>query len=336
MHECPSLALIGYGAISEEFYLPALAKVPGFRDRLWIVEPSAARRDVALRQFGIRPQNCVPSIAELPEGVEGAFNATPSHLHLSTSLALLERGIAIFVEKPFAETAADAHAILDAAETRLVTANQFRRRFPAYGLAGEMIRNGDLGQIRNIVWDEGYRFAWPTQSGFYFRRPWAGRPRGALLDTGVHVLDIICWWLGGAQPCVKAAFLDGFGGPEGFASATLTAGVTSIEIKVSFLDRLANRYVIEGENGTLEGAILDMQRVIHTPRNGSPRSIIARGASSKAEIGDELIGNFIEALAGRAQPLIDGRSVLPALCTLDAIYGTATSDLPAYYQEWVA
>ena len=51
--------------------------------------------------------------------------------------------------------------------------------------------------------------------------PWkTGRPRGVLLDIGVHVLDVVCWWLGEA-PRVLSASMDGYGGPECFARAGL-------------------------------------------------------------------------------------------------------------------
>ena len=332
----PPFALIGCGAISEEFYLPAVAKLAGAADRLWVVDPSPARLEDAIARFGVRRDRTVASIDDLPSGTAFAFNATPSHLHLQTSLALIERGISVFLEKPFAETAEDARAILAAGKGKVVlSSNQFRRLYPAYGKAREMIRAGTLGTIRRIRWDEGYRFEWPTQSGFYFRRPWQGRPRGALIDTGVHLLDVICWWLG-TQPSLVKATMDGFGGPECFAAATLQSGETTIDIQVSFLTRLRNEYVIEGDEGSVRGSILDMRRLIYTPRGRSPRAVMAAGPPTKAAIGDLMIANFEQAALGREEVIIDAATVVPSLAVIDEIYASATSELPGYYKEWVA
>jgi predicted dehydrogenase len=336
MTSSPPFAIIGCGAISEEFYLPAVAKLAGATDRLWVVDPSPARLEDATERFGVRKDRTVASIDDLPSGTAFAFNATPSHLHLTTSLALIERGISVFLEKPFAETAEDARAILAAGEGKVVlSSNQFRRLYPAYGAARDMIRAGTLGTIRRIRWDEGYRFDWPTQSGFYFRRPWQGRPRGALIDTGVHLLDVICWWLG-TQPSLVEATMDGFGGPECYAAATLQSGETTIDIRVSFLTRLRNEYVIEGDEGSVRGSILDMRRLIHTPRGGSPRAVMAAGPPTNAAIGDLMIANFEQAALGREEVIIDAASVVPSLAVIDEIYASATSELPGYYKEWVA
>ena len=114
-----SLAVIGCGAISEEYYLPALLRLPRSSERVWLVDPSQRRLDEVVRKFGFASRQAVRSIGELPKLVSVGFNATPSHLHLESSLDLIQRKINVFLEKPLAETGKDAHQIVGAAQDRV-------------------------------------------------------------------------------------------------------------------------------------------------------------------------------------------------------------------------
>jgi predicted dehydrogenase len=336
LSELASLALVGCGAISEEYYLPALQKLPDFAERVWLVDPSERRLGEIVKQFGASPRHAVRSIDELPSTISAAFNATPSHLHRETSLALIGRGVSVFLEKPFAETAADARCIIEAAANKVVlSSNQFRRRYPSYAMVRKYIQEGRLGRIRSIQWAEGYKFEWPAQSGFYFRRPWPdNKPRGVMLDFGSHLADIICWWLN-AKPDVVEALSDGFGGPEAYATAKLAHNGASIDIKLSYLTKLSNDYMIVGDEGTIRGAALDMRRIFFTPRGKAERSVVTGGAADKAAIGDELIGNFDRAARGLEPPLIDATTVLNSIQLIDEFYSASKAPLPGYYREWV-
>ena len=330
-----SLAVIGCGAISEEYYLPALLRLPRSSERVWLVDPSQKRLDEVVRKFGFAPRQVVGSIGELPSSVSVGFNATPSHLHLETSLDLIRRKINVFLEKPLAETGKDAQQIIFAAEGKvLLSSNQFRRRFPAYIAVRNLIQQGKLGKIRSVQWAEGYKFDWPAQSSFYFRRPWPeNKPRGVLLDFGSHLIDVICWWLG-AQPDVVHAEMDGFGGPEAFVSATLVSGETNIDVKLSYLAKLRNEYVIEGEAGRVRGAALDQRRFYFKPAGGPERAVQLDGPEDKNAIAWELVENFERASRGQAELLIDVSSVLDSIIVIDKIYSSAKATLPEFYKEW--
>jgi predicted dehydrogenase len=330
-----SLAVIGCGAISEEYYLPALLRLPRSSERVWLVDPSQRRLDEVVRKFGFASRQAVRSIGELPDSVSVGFNATPSHLHLESSLDLIQRKINVFLEKPLAETGKDAHQIVGAAQDRvLLSANQFRRRFPAYIAVKNLIQQGKLGNVRAVQWTEGYKFDWPAQSSFYFRRPWPeNKPRGVLLDFGSHVIDVICWWLG-AKPDVVQAETDGFGGPEAFVSAALVSGDTKIDVKLSYLTKLRNEYIVEGESGRVRGAALDQRRFYFKPTGGPERAVQLDGPEDKSAIAWELVENFERASRGQAELLINVGSVLDSIIVIDQIYSSAKVTLPEFYKEW--
>lgn len=330
------LAVVGSGAIADSYYFPILATDPAIRAATWIVEPAADRRARAVAKFGFDARRAVASIDDLPATIRLAVNATPSHVHLPTTLALIARGINVLVEKPFAENAADARTIIAAGAGKVVlTANHFRRLAPSYAFVKQAIDTNMIGKIRRIVWAEGHKFDWPTQSGFNFRREWKGRPRGALLDIGVHVFDIICWWLG-QTPSVSEATMDGYGGPEAFVSALLSSSSAEISVTISFHAKLANQYVIEGETGAIRGSTTDFRK-IEVRQGDSPwRSRYLDGNGSWLDYGRELMTNFQAASAGQAPLLITPESVVAPLSVIDAVYDAAADPLPLCYREWVA
>ncbi len=331
------LAVIGCGAISESYYFPALAQEPTLCDRVWLVDPSEERRTAAARRFGFPLDQQSADISTLPEAAQAAINATPSHIHVATTLPLLERGVSVLVEKPLAEFADDARKLVEAADRNQcrLSVNQFRRLRPINLFVRDFIKAGSLGALRAIRWREGHKFDWPTQSGFYFRRPWRdGRPRGALLDIGVHVLDLVCWWLD-KTPTVSSAVMDGHGGPEGYVDASLQADAVDIRLQVSFHAKLANSFELVFERGVLHGSTTDSDQV-EIETDGKRRIVTVGGAGDWTGIAATLVSNFVDAVEGRGELLIDARSVIAPLTVIDRIYEVAVDELPDCYKEWVA
>jgi len=328
------LAVVGCGAIGDSYYFPALATLPAVREHSWLVDPDTARCRETAARFGFRPGQVVATIDALPSSIRAAINATPSHLHVATTRALIARGISVLVEKPLAEHATEAQALVDEAAGRcLLSVNQFRRLWPSYILAGEMIRAGAIGTVRRIVWSEGHKFAWPVRTGFMFRRQWAERPRGALLDMGVHSLDTLCWWLG-EIPAVRTCRMDSGGGPEAFAAATLASSTATISLTISFLARLDNRYVVEGTTGAIRGATGDYSRIETRASGGGWRTVSAGDPADRVEVARRLIGNFLAAVDGGGPLLIEAASAVRPLVVIDELYRRAVDVMPDCYAEW--
>lgn len=338
------LAIVGCGAIAESYYLPALAAMPAAqRAATWLVDPFLPRaRDLA-RRFGLPPGQVAPDAAALPAEVTAAVNATPSHLHLPTTRTLLARGAnAILLEKPVAETLPDVRALVDEAATAgcRLGVNQFRRLWPSYQLVHDAIRTRRIGEVTRITWQEGRRFEWPLQTGAMFRRTPSSSPsssgsapaRGALLDMGIHILDTLCWWLGEA-PAVTAAALDGQGGPEAHATATLAATTgAAVDVTVSFLAKLANRFTVEGTEGAIRGATAEYNYVEIRSRAGPWREWRAPARADRLAVATRLLRN----LASPSAPLIEAATTLAPFTVVEAIYAHARPILPDCYRGWAA
>lgn len=336
MTQSPVMALIGCGAIAEATYLPALASHREWKNELWLVEPNPSRAQELVQRFGLDARRLVSNYQALPADVVLAINATPSHLHHAITLALVERGIHILVEKPFAETVEEARSMMEAAAAHhcLLSVNQSRRSGPANVLIRDLLRNGKIGRIKNITWSEGRPFDWPTQSGFNFRRPWKGRPRGVLLDIGVHVFDLLCWWLEGA-PTVLSATMDGQGGPEASAQVQLTFGGAPIDVRLSYLAKLKNQFVIEGTAGAIRASTADFDSIEFRKGDGPWRTMRARGSADAVKNATHLIENVLEAIAGQERLWIPAASTLPALEIVDDAYARACDHLSECYVDHV-
>ena len=125
----------------------------------------------------------------------------PGHLHAEIALAALAAGKHVLVEKPLANTLAEAEAMADAAavaSTRgVVSMVGFNyRRMPALALARRIIADGRLGEIRQVRGS--YLQDWLADATapmtWRLRRETAGS--GALGDLASHAVDQLQFLLG--------------------------------------------------------------------------------------------------------------------------------------------
>ena len=106
---------------------------------------------------------------------EVAFVCTPHHWHAPMTIAALERGMHVFVEKPATVSVADADRMLEAQKkARKVAAVGFNPPTTP-GLIGlkDHIARGDLGEIREVVAVAN----WYREDSYYRRAKWVGRAK---------------------------------------------------------------------------------------------------------------------------------------------------------------
>jgi predicted dehydrogenase len=123
--------------------------------------------------------------------------STPPHLHARFALAALDASKHVLIEKPIASRLEDARAIVAAAErARVALATGFNiRHFLAFRRAHEVIASGAIGELDHVRAYHGH------PGGSEFTHAWvhdaAVMGGGALLDNGIHILDLARWFLGG-------------------------------------------------------------------------------------------------------------------------------------------
>ena len=320
----PTIALIGCGAVAEAFYVPALRKRPELARSLIVADPDRSRAET-LRK-GLDAAEAVTDYREVLDRIAGALVLTPHHLHFPIALDLARHGVAVLCEKPLADTAAEVDAIVAAGTTHRVPilVNQTRRLFPAAREVRRLIAGGALGELREVHYELGAPFDWPAATPTYFRGG-----RGVLFDTGVHVVDLVCWWLGG-EPEVLDYADDARGGTEARARVRLRLGEVVADIHLSWLTKLRNAYRIVGSKGTIEGGAYDLAS-FHL--NG--RKVRAsRSWQVYEDFVAVLLDNFVETIAGRAEPLVSAADVRAAIAVIDECYGRRRPLEEPWHDAW--
>jgi predicted dehydrogenase/nucleoside-diphosphate-sugar epimerase len=253
-----AFALVGCGAVARERYLPAFPDAKRCRLAA-VVDVDMARAEAAAAAYSnaggaeVRAATNIPAVID---EIDAAVVAVPHTVHLEVAEQLLDAGKHVLVEKPVATTVEECDRLSAATPSGVLLAvSTVRRLFPSSIWMKELLANGRLGRIERARWEEGGAYAWPLATPSVFRRETSGG--GVLIDTGPHILDLLLWWLGPETRVVDYAD-DALGGVEADASLRLASGDASIEIEVSRLRSLPNRFTIEGSEAQAEFATLSL------------------------------------------------------------------------------
>ncbi len=134
---------------------------------------------------------------------------TPHYLHTPMAVEALERGISVFLEKPPVITWEQfdrLKAALDAARGNARLAVCFQNRFhPKVQYVKTLLQEEALGKVKGL---RGF-VTWNREGAYYSDSPWRGRRDkeggGALINQGIHTLDLMQYLIGGSPVSVDAA-----------------------------------------------------------------------------------------------------------------------------------
>lgn len=234
----PRLGFLGVGWIGRH-RMQALVE-SGIGEVAAIADPSAQCLEVARE---LAPTAALGrSLEELLERpLDGLVIATPSALHAAQCRLALERGLAVFCQKPLARTANEADGVIQLARAlgRPIGVDFSYRHTRAMRCVRELISAGELGDIHaaQLTFHNAYG---PDKKWFYQRHLAGG---GCLIDLGIHLVDLMLWVLG--YPTVEsvASNLSCAGRPldpnsdtvEDFAAAQLRLATgTSVQLACSW------------------------------------------------------------------------------------------------------
>jgi predicted dehydrogenase len=138
--------------------------------------------------------DCLDTFDELLAlDLDGIVVASPTALHAEQAVAALERGFAVFCQKPLGRDAAETSAVVEAARhaDRLLAVDLSYRFTDAARALRDVIAAGALGEIyaADLVFHNAYG---PDKPWFYDRRLAGG---GCLIDLGIHLVDLALWLL---------------------------------------------------------------------------------------------------------------------------------------------
>jgi predicted dehydrogenase len=299
-----------------------------------IVDPSPTGRAVAER-FGAR---WFPDLAGLlaADRPEGLIIATPNQLHVAHGLEAIAAGIPAIIEKPVADSVAEGHRLVAAAEVAGVPllVGHHRRYNPMIAKAREIVTSGRLGTILTL----NAQF-WLLKPETYFAPDWRRRKgAGPIFLNLIHDIDLLRY-LCGPVVSVQAQQSNAMRGNEveetavillRFASGAL--GTVSVSDRVvapwswemtagenpDYVRQDQSCYQIGGTHGALTIPTLEVwthkgerdwwqpmlrERIAFTPDNPLKRQI----------------AHFCEVIRDGAEPIMSAREGLETLKVVEAI-----------------
>lgn len=133
---------------------------------------------------------------ELYDVAEAIVITTPNKFHEQYAVAAFEDDLHVLLEKPLAHTLESAERIAEAAtESSGVTMIGFNNRFAnTVQIVKNRIDGGELGTVQHLEANYVRRRGIPGRGSWFTRRAIAGG--GALIDLGVHAIDLSLYLLG--------------------------------------------------------------------------------------------------------------------------------------------
>jgi myo-inositol 2-dehydrogenase/D-chiro-inositol 1-dehydrogenase len=242
------VGVVGCGTIAYWTHVRALRRLPGVA-LVAAADPDAAARERVAR-LGV-PQLHAEAAALLARTDLDAVvlcPATPAHAEVA--LAACARRLPFYLEKPLAACAADAGAILAAAERAgvVATVGFNRRHHPVHVRARALLAQGRIGRVHSVL----SAFCEPV--GAHALPAWRSRRAsggGVLLDLASHHIDLVRWLLDDEVVRVDGAVASRSSEQDSAALRLEMRGGAVVQSTFSYLSGPADSLWLIGERGTL-------------------------------------------------------------------------------------
>jgi len=325
-----------------EFQAEAIGNIPGARVAAFCdTVPEAAR--ARAKKFGGKVFTDIGELVRDP-GVDAISICTPSGAHLEPALAAAAAGKHVMIEKPMEITPERVDQIISACKVGGVRLGAiFPRRFlDSSRVVKKAVEAGRFG----IITLADVYIKWFRTQEYYDRGGWRGTWKwdggGALMNQGIHGIDLLQWLLGGVEEVSALTSTRAHTGIEvedlAVAAVRFRNGALGvIEGTTAAWPGAKTRIEISGDRGSIvmeDETILSWQfreespedegiRKAHGPREGlsgggagDPKAIDSEGHRRQFE-------DFTAAIREGRPPAIDGAQARDAVAIITSIYRSA-------------
>lgn len=341
------VAVAGLGRAARLYHVPSLGQIEG-AELVGGFDPIEPSRASWTTETG------TPAFTELDEllartSPDVVIVATPPETHADLCVRCLEAGAHLIVEKPFAETVADADRVLAASATagkRVAVNHQFVEA-PIFRAVIEAARRGDYGRLAfGQVWQLMDLAPWDEPTAWR-----AGMARRTLLEGGVHLVYLLIALFGELPIAVTAQHSAGYhDDPEADAVQLVTLEFPGQRLGQITIDRLCKggtRYMeLRGdcERGSLRASLggravlqVGMKRAERTGlrvdfgagglawvETGLRRKTLARSSRDMtAKATERVLQGALDAFRRDVEPASSGAAAREILAVIDAAYRSA-------------
>jgi UDP-N-acetyl-2-amino-2-deoxyglucuronate dehydrogenase len=336
--ETVGFAILGAGMIADYHHQAIVANADLGAHLVAVGHYNPARFGEISARFGVP---CVGQEELLADpAVDVVCICTPSGQHAGQAIAAASAGKHVLVEKPMALSLGDADAMIaacDQAGVQLGVTLQ-RRATPLFQRIHAAIQAGDLGDLTlGVVTMPYYRpQAYYDQADW--RGTWALDGGGVLMNQGIHLVDLLVWYMGDpVQVQAHAGTLHRDIEVEDTLTATLRfadGALATITATTTAAPGFPHRMEIYGTGGAIQveeesvgrWELVDPARATVEPPPIETAASAGAGADPRgiAATGHIVIfRDFIHALRAGRSPQIDGAEGRRSLAAVLAIYEAA-------------
>ncbi|MBM4083378.1 MAG: Gfo/Idh/MocA family oxidoreductase [Planctomycetes bacterium] len=325
------IGIIGAGGFAQTAHIANFERIPDVQ-----IAALADTSEDVLRRVANRHQ--IPKVFTdyqqvLREDLDAVSVCLPNAYHAPVTVAALQAGKHVLCEKPMAVNALEAQTMVEAAKkAQKILMVAFQGRFSPEAMAlKRIVERGRLGEIYFI--EAGYERRRRMPSGKTWHTEKALSGGGALIDLGVHALDLAMWMMGFPKPkqalgSVLQKFASGAPGTkndvEDFATAyVLLENGASIVLKASWASNIKQDRSTFEVIGTKGGATMG-PLALYTQDDGQLLDVTPVITSTEDPNRLE-IRHFVDCVRAGRQPIITPEQSLVTTRVVDAIYKSGQS-----------
>lgn len=252
--------------------------------------------------------------------------ATEHHRHCDDVLAAAEAGKHVLCEKPLANSVADCRRMIDACAANGVALQvaYYRRYYPKLVRMKELLDAGAIGEPVSASIHLSSRLDPQTITPRSWRLDAEVGGGGALVDTGSHRLDLLCWMLG--EPERVAAFAERrempIGVPDMESLLIRMASGVHVVTRHGYRTPSRDEFEITGTLGTLSATSVDGPALRLTTADRCDRWDLPKHAN----VHFPLIDDFARQILAGKSPRFDGLDGLQASRIIETAYESARSE----------
>ncbi|MEM7367645.1 MAG: Gfo/Idh/MocA family oxidoreductase [Bacteroidota bacterium] len=266
------------------------------------------------------------------DDLDAIIVATPDHWHAVISIMGMKAGKDVYCEKPLAQSVKEGRAMVDAAHLyeRVVQTGSMQRSWKDFRTACELVRNGYLGEIKEVIvnvgggppkpydlpkqnpgrdidWDMwcgpspllnyNHDLAPPIPEKFWPKwRYYAETGGGMIGDWGAHMFDIAQWGLGMDH--------------SGPVSLTPTGTTDKPEMTMKYANGITMIQKDFGRGNAVrfigsEGSLDVSRKFLESDINGLVRDADKLEMETRLYKSDNHYADFIQAIKNRSKPICD-------------------------------
>jgi UDP-N-acetyl-2-amino-2-deoxyglucuronate dehydrogenase len=333
MSQTLNIGIIGTGMVAR-YHAEAIRQTPGAR-LVAVCRADSAKATDAEQQFGVPCEVSLAALLARPD-IDAICICTPSGMHAAQAIAAAEAGKHVLVEKPIALTLADADAMIAACQRHGVVLGVAlqRRTDPQFRALQAAVATGELGRLLLGSVNIPYLRPQSYYDSAAWRGTWALDGGGALMNQGIHLVDLLVWLMGDvldvrAQSDTLAHTIE----VEDCVAATLrfaSGALGSITATTGAAPGFPHRIEIYGTQG---GAQIEGEQIIRWEqqehaRVQQPGGQVAAGAGASptgiSAVGHtRLLHDFVGAIQAGGAALVSGSEARRSLAIVLAIYESA-------------